>query len=81
MRPSTTSSTARESVTIVMTTSLRDATCDADSPAAAPAATSDAMASLRRAHTVTAKPCFNRFRTIGVPIVPSPMNPSATAID
>jgi hypothetical protein len=63
------------SVTIVTMMSLAAATCSADSPGAAPAARSGAIASGRRAHTASAWPRFNTFRAIGVPIVPSPMNP------
>ena len=78
--PSTTSSTAFVSVTIVMMMSLCAATSAGDSPALAPAVASGAIASRRRAQTATAWPRFSRFRTIGDPMVPSPMNPIVVAI-
>ena len=74
--PSVTSSTAFVSVTIVSVMSLRAATSAGDAAPWAPAATSGAMTSGRRAQTRTACPCLNRFLTIGAPIAPSPTNPS-----
>jgi hypothetical protein len=41
----------------------------------APAVTSGAIDSGRRAHTVTVWPWLNRLRAIGAPMVPSPTNP------
>src|SRR5262245_14915423 len=73
--PRSTASTAAESVTIVMMMSLVVATCAGDSPAIAPAVTSGAIASGRRAHTVTVWLWLNRLRAIGAPMVPSPTNP------
>ena len=58
--PSTTSSTAFVSVTIVMMMSAFEATSAGESPALAPAATNGAIASRRRAQTVTAWPAFKR---------------------
>ena len=60
--------------------SLVLAACAAESAAVAPASSSGVIASRRRAHTVTACPCFKRLRTIGAPIVPRPMNPIVFAI-
>src|SRR5262245_27888669 len=76
--PSITSSTARPSVTIVKVTSLCAATSAAEAPALAPAAIKGAIASCRRDHTRTAKPCFSRLLAIGTPMVPRPTNPSAS---
>ncbi len=59
-----------------MMTSVLAATSAGDPAPSAPARISGAIASWRRANTVTLCPPFNRFRAIGAPIAPSPITPT-----
>src|SRR5687767_14705392 len=79
--PSATSSTACVSMIIVIVTSQRDARSAGEAAPAAPTAMSGAMASARRANTVTLCPRFNKLRAIGAPIAPSPITPTLAMTD
>ena len=73
--PSSTSSTSEVAVTIVMTTSECDASSAAVEEKEAPASSSGAARSGRRAYTRSGYPASSRWSAIGRPITPRPMNP------
>jgi hypothetical protein len=73
--PRTTSFTASESVSIVMTTSTRSAVAFGEGEDDAPAETSSSTPGLLLLQTVRSNPDFSRFRAMGLPIIPSPMKP------
>src|SRR5208282_1271735 len=56
------------------------ATSRAEAATAAPAAASASVRARVRFHTVRGNPAFRRFRPIGRPINPKPMNPTRVAI-
>ncbi len=58
---------------MVIVTSLCDAAPAGEAAPCAPAAMSGAIASARRANTVTVCPRFKRLRAIGAPIAPRPI--------
>ena len=61
--------------TIVITMSAPVAASFADDAAFAPSAAIACTASVATSKAVTAKPAFSRLRTMGFPIIPSPINP------
>ena len=63
-------------VTMVITTSLRAASSAGVAHSGTPSATSAAADVGRRAHTARSCPAARRWRAIGSPITPSPMNPT-----
>src|SRR5215470_15584151 len=73
--PQRTSSNAGGSLTIVKRISEAAATSRGVLARVAPAATNSEAREAVRFHTVTEWPAFSRFRLIGRPIRPSPINP------
>ena len=67
--------------TIVITMSAPVAASFADAAAFAPSAAITCTASVTTSKTVTAKPAFIRLRTMGFPMIPSPINPMFFIID
>ena len=74
--PRMTACTSGESVTIVMTTSAPAAASAGDVAASPPSATKASTFDAVRFHARTLCPAFSRFRLMGAPISPSPMNPT-----
>jgi hypothetical protein len=66
-------------VTQVIVTSLRAATSEGDSPTLAPCSAASSDHARVRLQTVISKPALSRLRTIGAPMIPSPMNPTESA--
>ena len=73
--PTRTCSTSAVSGSIVIVTSLPAATDAGPSARTAPAATTSSTGPWPRECTATGKPAASRLRAIGLPMMPSPMNP------
>ena len=78
--PATTRSTSGESGSMVMTTSDRSATSLGLSATVAPSPASSSAFSLVRLYRTSSWPASIRFRAIGLPMMPSPMKPTVSAI-
>src|SRR5580704_10564313 len=74
--PQRTPSRAGGSLTMVMSASEEPATSSGELASLAPAATSDSAREAVRFQTVKEYPAFKRFKPIGRPIRPSPINPT-----
>ena len=62
------------------TTSLARPTSAGDAAAVAPSAARASIAGRLRLNTVTAKPAFNRFEAMGLPIRPSPITQRSACV-
>src|SRR5271155_1713324 len=78
--PQKTSSTAGGSLTIVSSTSLAAATSRGLAPHFAPAAIKSSARLFVRFQTVRGNPAFSQLRPMGLPINPSPINPTEVVI-
>ena len=78
--PERTCSTSVVSGSIVIVMSLASATAAGPSALAAPASTSSSTGPSEREYTVSGKPAASRFRAIGLPMMPRPMNPMRSPI-
>ena len=78
--PRIAASESAESGTIVMMSGFFSATSRDDEAGVAPSVAISSTAVPTMSYTVTLLPAFIKFRTIGLPMMPSPMNPISAII-